>query len=118
MAKGFNSRNMRGMGGGVNMNMIRQAQKMSADMQKTQTSLQTREYSAQSGGGAVKVVVTGKHQLQSIAINPEAVNPEDVEFLQDMILTAVNDAMRMADEDAANTMSRITNGLNLGGMGL
>lgn len=114
MAKGFNSRGMRGMGGGINQNMIRQAQKMSADMQKTQTSLQTREYASQSGGGAVKVVVTGKHQLKSISINPDAVNPEDVELLQDMILTAVNDAMRAADEDAASTMNRITGGLNLG----
>lgn len=116
MAKGFNSRNMRGMGGGVNMNMIRQAQKMSADMQKTQSSLQSREYSAQSGGGAVKVVVNGKHQLKSIEITPEAVNPEDVELLQDMILTAVNDANSAADEDAASTMSKITGGMNLNGL--
>lgn len=114
MAKGFNSRNMRGMGGGMNMNMIRQAQKMSADMQKTQTSLQTREYSSQSGGGAVKVTVTGKHQIKNIEINPEVLTPDDVEMLQDMILLAVNDAMKAVDDDAAATMNRITGGMNLG----
>lgn len=117
MAKGFNSRGMRGMGGGINPNMLRQAQKMSADMQKTQSSLQTREYSSQSGGGAVKVVINGKHQLKSIEIKPEALNPEDVELLQDMILTAVNDANRQAEEDASNTMNRITGNLNLGSLG-
>lgn len=117
MAKGFNSRGMRGMGGGINPNMLRQAQKMSADMQKTQSSLQNREYSAQSGGGTVKVLVNGKHQLKSIEIKPEALNPEDAELLQDMILTAINDANRQADEDAANTMNRITGSMNLGGLG-
>lgn len=117
MAKGFNSRGMRGMGGGINPNMLRQAQKMSADMQKTQSSLQTREYASQSGGGAVKVVVTGKHQLKSIEIKPEVLNPEDVELLQDMLLTAINDANRQADDDAANTMNKITGNLNLGGLG-
>lgn len=105
------------MGGGINPNMLRQAQKMSADMQKTQSSLQTREYSSQSGGGAVKVVINGKHQLKSIEIKPEALNPEDVELLQDMILTAVNDANRQAEEDASNTMNRITGNLNLGSLG-
>lgn len=114
MAKGYNSRNFRGMGSGMNMNMVRQAQKMSNDMQKTQASLQSREYAAQSGGGTVKVVVTGAHQMKSIAINPDALDPNDVEFLQDMILSAVNEAMKAADDDAANTMNRITGGLNLG----
>ncbi|MCD7828825.1 MAG: YbaB/EbfC family nucleoid-associated protein [Clostridiales bacterium] len=117
MAKGYNSRNMRGMGG-VDKNMLRQAQKMSADMQKNQTNLQNREYSAQSGGGTVKVVVTGQHRLKSIVIDPEALSPEDVELIQDMVLTAVNDAMNQADQDAAETMNRITGGLNLGNLGL
>ncbi len=117
MAKGYNNRNLRGMGG-VDKNMLRQAQKMSADMQKNQTNLQNREYSAQSGGGTVKVVVTGKHQLKSIAIDPEALSPEDAELLQDMVLTAVNDAMRQVDQDAAETMNRITGGMNLSNLGL
>lgn len=115
MAKGYNSRNFHNMGG---MNAIRQAQKMTSDMQKTQSSLQQREYTAQSGGGAVKVVVTGSHQMKQIAINPETLDPNDVEFLQDMILAAVNEAMKAADDDAAATMSRITGGLNLSNLGL
>ncbi|MCD8333876.1 MAG: YbaB/EbfC family nucleoid-associated protein [Clostridiales bacterium] len=117
MAKGYNSRNMRGMGG-VDKNMLRQAQKMSADMQKNQTNLQSREYSAQSGGGTVKVVVTGQHRLKSVVIDPEALSPEDVELIQDMVLTAVNDAMNQAAQDAAETMNHITGGLNLGNLGL
>lgn len=118
MAKGFNPRSYRGMGGGMDKNMLRQVQKMSADMQQSQTSLHQREYTAQSGGGAVKAVVTGEHRLKSLTILPEACTAEDVDLLQDMILMAVNDAMRMADEDAAETMNRITGGLNLGGLGL
>ena len=118
MAKGYTPRNFRGMSGGMDKNMLRQVQKMSADMQKSQTSLHQREYTAQSGGGAVKAVVTGEHRLKSLSITPEACAPEDAELLQDMILMAVNDALRMADEDAAETMNRITGGLNLGGMGL
>jgi DNA-binding YbaB/EbfC family protein len=118
MAKGYNNRAFRGMGGGMGKNMLRQVQKMSADMQKSQTSLHEREYTAQSGGGAVKAVVTGEHRLKELTITPEACNAEDVELLQDMILMAVNDAMRMADDDAADTMNRITGGLNLGKLGL
>lgn len=116
MAKGY--RNFRGLGGGVDKNMMRQVQKMSADMQKSQTSLHKREYTAQSGGGAVKAVVTGEHKLKELTITPEACTPEDVEILQDMILMAVNEAMRLADEDATDTMNRITGGMNLGSLGL
>ncbi len=117
MAKGYN-RGFRGMGGGMDRNMLRQVQKMSADMQKSQSSLHEREYAAQSGGGAVKAVVTGDHRLKALTISPEACTPEDAELLQDMVLMAVNDALRSADEDAAQTMNRITGGLNLGGLGL
>lgn len=117
MAKGFNH-GMRGMGGGMDKNMLRQVQKMSADMQKSQSSLHQREYTAQSGGGAVKAVVTGEHRLKELTILPEACAPEDAELLQDMILTAVNDALRRADEDAAATMNRITGALKLGDLGL
>lgn len=117
MAKGYN-RGFRGMGGGMDKNMLRQVQKMSADMQKSQTSLHERAYTAQSGGGAVKAVVTGDHRLKSLTINPEACTPEDVELLQDMILMAVNEGLRLADEDATQTMNRITGGLNLGNLGL
>ena len=118
MAKGFNGRGMRGMGGGMNMNMMRQAQKMQADMQKMQSELEERTYTAKAGGGAVEAVVNGKHSLVSLTISKEAVDPEDVEMLQDMVLSAVNEAMRQADEDAAQSMQRMTGGLDLSKFGL
>ena len=113
MAKGFNSRGIGGMGGGFNMNMIKQAQKMQQDMQKMQEELENKEYTAQAGGGVVSATVSGKHELKSLAIDPEAVDPEDVEMLQDMIVAAVNEAMRAADADAAGTMQKLTGGLGL-----
>ena len=116
MAKGYGSRGMGGMGGGINMNMIKQAQKMQQDMQKMQAELEEKEYTASAGGGVVCAVVTGKHVLKSLTIDPEAVDPDDVEMLQDMVMAAVNEAMRNADADAAQNMSRLTGGLNLGGM--
>ena len=113
MAKGFNGRGMRGMGGGMNMNMVRQAQKMQADMQKMQAELEERTYTAKAGGGAVEAVVNGKHSLVSLTISKEAVDPEDVEMLQDMIVAAVNEALRAAENDAASTMQKLTGGLGL-----
>ena len=112
MAKGFN-RGMPGMGG-MNMNMIKQAQKMQQDMLKMQSELETKEYSATAGGGVVTAVVNGKHELKNLTIDPEAVDPEDVEMLQDLIVAAVNEAMRSADSDASHSMNKITGGLNLG----
>ena len=113
MAKGFNSRGIGGMGGGFNMNMIKQAQKMQQDMQKMQEELENKEYTAQAGGGVVSATVSGKHELKSLAIDPEAVDPEDVEMLQDMIVAAVNEALRAAENDAASTMQKLTGGLGL-----
>ena len=113
MAKGFNSRGIGGMGGGFNMNMIKQAQKMQQDMQKMQEELENKEYTAQAGGGVVSATVSGKHELKSLAIDPEAVYPEDVEMLQDLIVAAVNEAMRTASSDAAASMGQLTGGLNL-----
>ncbi len=112
MAKGFGRPGMGGMGG-INMNMIKQAQKMQQDMQKMQAELQEKEYSAQAGGGVVEAVVTGKRELKALTIDPEAVDPEDVEMLQDLIVAAVNEAMRSAETDAANSMQQITGGLGL-----
>ena len=112
MAKGFGGRGMPGMGG-MNMNMIKQAQKMQQDMMRMQQELQEKEYQAAAGGGVVTAVVNGKHELKSLTIDPEAVDPEDVEMLQDMIVAAVNEAMRTADNDAASTMQSITGGLGL-----
>ena len=113
MAKGFNSRGMGGMGGGNMNNMIRQAQKMQQDMMKAQEELESKTYEAASGGGVVNAAVSGKKELLSITIDPEAVDPDDVEMLQDMIVAAVNEALRRASEDAASQMSRLTGGLNL-----
>ena len=112
MAKGFNGRGMAGMGG-MNMNMLKQAQKMQQDMMRMQQELQEKEYEAKAGGGVVSATVNGKHELKKLTIDPEAVDPEDVELLQDMIVAAVNEAMRAADSDAADTMSKLTGGLNL-----
>ena len=105
-----------GMGGGMNMNMIKQAQKMQQDMVKMQEELESKEYDATAGGGMVKAVVNGKHELLSLSIHPEAVDPEDVEMLQDMVVAAVNEAMRKAEAEAAQNMSKLTGGLNLGGL--
>lgn len=115
MAKGYN-RGGFGMGmggGGMNMNMIKQAQKMQQDMLKMQEELASKTYTAAAGGGVVSAEVNGQHQLLSVTIDPEAVDPDDVEMLQDMVVAAVNEAMRAADGDAANTMKSLTGGLNL-----
>lgn len=117
MAKGFGGRpgmgGMGGMGGGINMNMIKQAQKMQQDMQKMQAEMETKEYTAQAGGGVVSATVSGKRELVNITIDPAAVDPEDVEMLQDMILAAVNEAIRTAESDASSNMQQLTGGLNM-----
>ena len=113
MAKGFNSRGLGGMGGGMNMNMIKQAQKMQQDMMKMQQELQEKEYTAAAGGGVVTATVNGKHELKNLEIDPEAVDPDDVEMLQDLIVAAVNEAMRSADNDASSSMQKLTGGLGL-----
>ena len=113
MAKG----GFRGMPGGMNQAaMMKQAQKMQQELLRMQEEMENKTYSAAAGGGMVTATVTGKHELKDLAINPEAVDPDDVEMLQDMVMAAVNEAMRTADTEAANNMSRLTGGLNLGGM--
>ena len=111
MAKGYGSRGMGGMGGGMNMNMLKQAQKMQQDMMKMQQELQQKEYTATAGGGVVSATVNGSHEVKNLAIDPEVVDPEDVEMLQDMIVAAVNEAMRAADSDASGSMQKLTGGL-------
>lgn len=113
MAKGYGGRGMSGMGGGINMNMIKQAQKMQQDMQKMQSELEEKEYTASAGGGVVTAVVTGKRELKALTIDPEAVDPEDVEMLQDLIVASVNEAIRAAETDMASNMQKLTGGLNL-----
>jgi len=101
-------------GGGMNMNMVKQAQKMQADILKMQAEMEEKTYSADSGGGVVTATVSGKHELTELKINPEAVDPEDVEMLQDLIVAAVNEAMRKAEASMSDSMSKLTGGLNLG----
>ena len=109
--------NFRGMPGGMNQAaMIKQAQKMQQDMLRMQEEMENKTYTAAAGGGMVKATVNGKHQLMALEIKEEAVDPDDVEMLQDMVIAAVNEAIREADTDSANNMSRLTGGLNLGGL--
>lgn len=102
-----------GMPGGLNMDMIKQAQKMQADMEKTQAELLEKEYTATAGGGVISATVDGRHTLKTLIIDPEAVDPDDVEMLQDMVIAAVNEAVRSAIEDMSTNMSKITGGMNL-----
>jgi len=113
MAKG----GFRGMPGGMNQAaMMKQAQKMQQEMLRMQEEMEKKTYTATAGGGMVTAEVSGKHQIVNLTIKEEAVDPDDVEMLQDMIIAAVNEAMRVAENDAANNMSRLTGGLNLGGL--
>ena len=113
MAKG----GFRCMPGGMNQAaMMKQAQKMQQEMLRMQEEMENKTYTAAAGGGMVTAEVSGKHQLVNLTIKEEAVDPDDVDMLQDMIIAAVNEAMRTADNDAANNMSRLTGGLNLGGL--
>ena len=105
-------------GGGMNMNMIKQAQKMRQDMLKMQAEMEEKEYEATAGGGVVSAKVSGKKEVVAITIDPEAVDPDDVEMLQDMIVAAVNEALRKAESSMAESMSKITGSLGgLGGLG-
>ena len=106
-----------GMPGGMNQAaMMKQAQKKQQEMLRMQAEQEAKTFTAKAGGGMVAATVNGKHELVTIEINPEAVDPDDVEMLQDMVIAAVNEAMRAADNEAANNMSRLTGGLNLGGL--
>ncbi|MBQ6884133.1 MAG: YbaB/EbfC family nucleoid-associated protein [Clostridia bacterium] len=104
-------------GGPGNMNqMLKQAQKMQEDMATLQADLEAREYTATSGGGAVSVVVDGKHLIKSIKINPDIIDPDDAEMIEDLVTVAVNEAISNAIATAENEMGEITGGLNLPGM--
>ena len=104
-------------GGAGNMNqMLKQAQKMQADMAALQEELESREYTATSGGGMVEVTVDGKHLIKSIKINPDAVDPDDAEMLEDLITVAVNEAISNAIKTSEEEMGAITGGLNMPGL--
>lgn len=104
-----------GMAGGMNQAaMMKQAQKMQQEMLKMQEELEQAAYTATAGGGVVTATVSGKRELTDLVIDPEAVDPEDVEMLQDMVMAAVNEALRKAEEAMSAGMSKLTGGMNLG----
>lgn len=117
MAKGMKFPGMGGMGGLGNMQgMMQKMQKMQADMQKMQAELQVKTFETTVGGGAVNVVVNGKKEVVSIKIDPKAVDPEDVEMLEDLIMAAVNEGMHQVDEVSESEMNKVTGGMKLPGM--
>lgn len=108
----------KGIGGGPqNMQaMIKQAQKMQEEMESTQEDLNQREYTTSAGGGAVECTMNGKKEILSLKIKPEVVDPEDLEILEDMIMGAVNEAIRTVEQVHTTEMEKITNGLSLPGI--
>lgn len=96
--------------------MIRQAQKMQDEITTLQEDIENREFSATSGGGAVSVVVTGKKTIKSLTINKEVVDPEDVEMLQDLVISAINEAVNQVESTTETEMSKITGGVSLPGL--
>ena len=104
-----------GMGGNMN-NMMKQMQKMQKQMENLQGELEVKEVEASAGGGAVKVVCNGKREVLSITIEESVVDPEDVEMLQDLVMAAVNEALRSAENMMNEGMKKVTGGLNIPGL--
>ena len=102
-----------GMPGNMN-NLMKQAQKMQRQMEESQKALEEKEYTAAAGGGAVEVTVSGKKELTKVKIDPDAVDPDDVEMLEDLIMAAVTQALRQQEEDSAAVMSKLNGGLGGG----
>ena len=106
-----------GMPGNMN-NLMKQAQKMQKQMEENQKALEEKEFTATAGGGAVEVTVSGKREIVKVKLSEEAVDPDDVEMLEDLIVAATNESLRQAEEAAASAMSALTGGLGgLGGFG-
>lgn len=103
------------MPGNMN-NMMKQVQKMQADMERMQKEIEEKEFEASAGGGAVTVKVSGKKQIIDIKIDEDVVDPDDVEMLQDLIMAAVNEALRIADETVNKEMGKLTGGMNIPGL--
>lgn len=105
-------------GGGMpgNMaNLMKQAQRMQRQMEESQKEMETREFTAKAGGGAVEVTVTGKKEVTKVKLSQEVVDPDDVEMLEDLVMAAMNEALRMVDEANAEIMGKMTGGLGMGG---
>jgi DNA-binding YbaB/EbfC family protein len=103
-----------GMPGNMN-NLMKQAQRMQRQMEESQKELETKEVTAAAGGGVVEVTVSGKKEITKVKIDPEAVDPEDVEMLEDLIMAATNEALRKMDEESQAAMAKITGGMGMGG---
>jgi hypothetical protein len=108
----------KGVGGGPqNMQaMLKQAQKMQEQIEVKKTELQEKDYVVSSGGGMVEVTMNGAYKVKAIGINPEVVDPEDVDMLEDMLVAALNEAVRQIDEEAEREMNSVTGGLNIPGL--
>lgn len=102
-----------GMPGSMN-NLMKQAQRMQRQMEESQKELETKEFVAKAGGGAVEVTVTGKKEITKVKLSEEVVDPDDIEMLEDLVMAAANEALRMADEASAEVMSKMTGGLGGG----
>ena len=103
-----------GMPGNMN-NLMKQAQKMQRQMEEAQKELEEKEITAAAGGGAVEVTVSGKREITKVKLSEEVVDPDDIEMLEDLIVAATNEALRMMEADSAKAMEALTGGLNLGG---
>ncbi|MBE6812490.1 MAG: YbaB/EbfC family nucleoid-associated protein [Ruminococcaceae bacterium] len=97
--------------------MMMRIQKMQEDMQRVQEEVENSEFTASAGGGAVEVTVTGKHEITSIKMKPEVVDPEDIDMLEDLLMASLNEAIRKANDTMEQTMNGVTGGLNIPGMG-
>ena len=102
-----------GMPGNMS-NLMKQAQRMQRQMEESQKELETKEFVAKAGGGAVEVTVTGQKEIAKVKLSEEVVDPEDIEMLEDLVMAAANEALRMADEANAEVMSKMTGGLGGG----
>ena len=116
--RGFSNGSMRPTGAQRQAEMQQKIAEMQAAMTSAQENVEAQEFTASVGGGVVEAKVSGKKEVQSVTIKPEAVDPEDVEMLQDLVVSAVNEALRQADEAMEKGMSGVTGGLNLGAFGL
>ncbi|MBD7912548.1 MULTISPECIES: YbaB/EbfC family nucleoid-associated protein [Clostridium] len=105
-----------GFGGGNMNNLMKQAQMLQKQMQEAQKEIESAEFEASAGGGAITVRVSGKKEVLGINIKPEVVDPDDVEMLEDLVLSAVNEALRKADEETSNKMGKLTGGMNMPGL--
>ena len=121
MAKGYSARRGFSNGGGMSARqaaMQQQIAKMQEDMAQRQQEVEEKSFSVSVGGGAVSATVSGKKELTALTIKPEVLDPEDVETLQDMVISAVNEAIHQADEAMESSMNALTSSLGLGGLGI